>query len=166
MTYNPHTGRCSGVNHTTQLDRIEAMLVQLTAKKKPKARAAKKNEYSSNFEAIWKDYPKVSGANKMKAYAAYLARMEEAGLSWSRLIVIMHMAVKAYAKLCKATDRRVMLPATFFGPDKHYNCDWTLPKVKPEADPNKQLHPTYDPNAPAFEPTTAFVEPHPLRETE
>ena len=111
----------------TQLDRIEQMLIDLLrAKKKPKARASKKHEYSEKFEAIWKDYPKVSGANKQKAYAAYIQRQNESETPL-QLVVNIHMAVIQYAKFCEATDRYVMLPATFFGHSMPYLDDYTIP---------------------------------------
>ena len=100
----------------TQLDRIEAMLIQLTTKKKPaKARGAKKNQYTVEFEAIWLDYPSTYGANKKQAYAAYCKRVLEATMPSERVKTI-HSAVKQYAKFIEATGRYVKLPATFFGP--------------------------------------------------
>ena len=125
-----------------QLDRIEAMLIALTAKKKPKARTAKKHEYPLFFENLWCEYPKVSGANKRKAYAQFCQRIKE-GIHSEDMLA----GTVSYDALCKATDRTVMLPATFFGRDKHFNCDWTIPKKKPTEDPNKQHHPDFDPDA-------------------
>jgi hypothetical protein len=118
-----------------QLDRIESKLDKLLApKRKPVARKAKKNKYDPKFEYIWEDYPWCTGANKAKAYAAYNKRLSESIFS-QQLEVAIHMAVISYAELCKATDRTVMLPATFFGPDKHYENDWTIPKPDKSREP-------------------------------
>ena len=112
------------------LDRIEAKLDKLLEKKKPvKARASRKHTYSDKFEDIWKDYPKVSGANKAKAYTAYLTRLRYSHQPL-QLSVSIHIAVIKYAELCKETGRWAMLPATFFGPNKHYESVWDIPAKK------------------------------------
>lgn len=126
-----------------QLDRIEAKLDQLLAKKRPaKPRSSKKHEYSYGFEWCWDNYPKVSGANKQKADAQFSQRIKEG-------VIVMDMleGTVAYKELCRATDRRVMLPSTFYGRDKHFNCDWSIPKKKPSEDPDKQHHANFDPDA-------------------
>ena len=112
----------------TQLDRIEAKIDQLLAKKKPKPRASKKHDYDDKFEAIWEDYPKVEGANKSKSYACYQKRLSESNMPSYHEDYI-HQCVNQYAALCEATDRKVMLPSTFFGIHKHYENDWTIPTV-------------------------------------
>lgn len=153
----------------TQLDRIELSIDEMNAKldqllapkKKPKPRTSKRHEYDAKFELIWEDYPKCTGANKAKAYTQYKKRVEEY-IDLMPITVVIHQAVIKYATFIEATGRYVMLPATFFGPDKHYENVWTLPKVKPEADPNKQRAPGIDEALKPFEPTTAFVEPHPM----
>ena len=42
--------------------------------------------------------------------------------------------IQRYAKFCDATGKTgteyVMQAATFFGPDKHYENDWTIPATK------------------------------------
>lgn len=141
-------------NQPTQLDRIEADIAEIKAgmaqllapKKKPVARSSQV-KYAEAFEEIWKNYPKRKGGNpKKKAYAAYCARRKE-DLAYN----MFYYAVLNYSDFCDTTEKTgtewVMQTATFFGPDRPYLDDWTLPKVKPSEDPNKQHHPTYDPKA-------------------
>ena len=106
----------------SQLDRIEQKLDQLLAKKKHKPRASKPEAYSEQFEVLWREYPSTYGANKRNAYAAYCKRLEE-GVAWIELKV----AIEQYAAHIQATGRYVMLPATFFGPSRHWEDDWSIP---------------------------------------
>ena len=81
------------------LDKIESKLDKLLAKKNPvKPRTSKKHEYSAMFELCWGNYPKVSGANKQKAYAQFCQRLKEGEKS-----EVMLDETIAYYKLCKAT---------------------------------------------------------------
>ena len=138
------------------LEENHAMLTQLLAKKKPKPRTAKKYEYPDWFEALWREHPKRAGSNpKRKAYSAANTRADERDLSTGQscafdVIQRMLAGVKRYARYCAAMDiqpQYVMQAATFFGPDKHYENDWTIPKKKPTEDPDKQHHPDFDANA-------------------
>jgi len=134
--YNKRTGD-SNVDMFSQLDRIEAMLVQLTTKKKVKPRSSQV-KYPAEFEDAWREYPKRVGSNpKKKALGAWFARgdaatfttgdsLEEENTEKYRML----MGAVAYCQFCDATveDKRfVMQAATFFGPDKHYENDWTIP---------------------------------------
>ena len=137
----------------TQLDRIEAKLDQLLAKKKPKARASKKVLYPFWFESIWAAYPKRAGSNpKAKAWSAINARLKAMSGNDGRYVAHEYMLLGTikYAKFCDATGKTgteyVMQAATFFGPDKHYENDWTIPKKKPSEDPDKQYHKTFNPD--------------------
>jgi len=124
-----------GIN---QLDRIEAKLDRLLEKRKPtKPKSAKFNVYDDKFLSIWLDYPSMSGANKAKAYSAYKKRLSETKQPL-QLSVNIHMAVIKYAKFCKATNRYVMLPSTFFGPARHYNDNWNVPVVADTAPTDNQ----------------------------
>jgi len=112
------------------LDRIESKLDKLLEKKKPvKPRGVVRTNYPNAFRLIWDSYPGVAGANKAKAYAAYKKRLGEVNQP-EELASHIHDAVIAYAAYCEATDRFVMLPATFLGPAEHYLCDWTIPATK------------------------------------
>lgn len=121
----------------TQLDRIEAMLKQLTAPKKRKPRAAKKNGYPDWFESVWNKYPNRAGSNpKSKAYSALSARMRH--MTDKEVIFFgantVFNGVFAYRLFCDATGKTgteyVMQAATFFGPERHYLEDFTIPKDK------------------------------------
>ena len=131
---------CYGVNHQVQLDRIEAKLDQLLARKKrvPKARGSK-SEYPEWFEEMWKGYPKRAGNNpKNKAFSAVKARLQEgpesSAIVHRELFHRMANGVKRYAAYCDAMGTTgtgiVMHGATFFGPadPPNYTLDWTIPK--------------------------------------
>ena len=129
--YNKRTGD-SNVDMFSQLDRIEAMLIQLTTKKKVKPRSAKL-EYSQWFSAWWSIYPKRSGANpKRKAESACCARIHD-GDTYECL----EQGLERYRAYCDATveDKRyVMQACRFFGPDKFYEESWTIPETIPAGD--------------------------------
>ena len=130
-------------DQTAQLDRIEAQNAEILAllkKKKRVSRGATAYQYPEVFEQIWRAYPKRAGGNgKQKAYHAMrgrsvgMSREEEAFYYANKVFNGVHR----YAKFCDATGKTgtefVMQAATFFGPDKHYENDWTIPK--PKADP-------------------------------
>ena len=85
----------------TQLDRIEAKLDELLAKKAKvvKPRAAKV-VYWDSFDVVWKAYPKRAGSNpKIKAFAAFKARSYDD----KNEPVWMFDGAKRYAKFCDAT---------------------------------------------------------------
>ena len=134
--YNKRTGD-SNVDMFSQLDRIEAMLVQLTTKKKVKPRSSQV-KYPPEFENVWAEYPKRVGANpKKKALSAWFARgdaatfttgdpFEEENTEKFRML----MGAIAYCQFCDATieDKRyVMQACRFFGPDKFYEESWEIP---------------------------------------
>ena len=121
---------------TTQLDRIEAqnaeILALLTKKKVSKPKASTEG-FGPAFTKVWSIYPKRAGANpKGRAFIAYNKRCTETingNTQW-----LMSEGTKRYAKFCDATGKTgteyVMQAATFFGPDKHYENDWTIPAPK------------------------------------
>ena len=128
MTYDPQTGQLSSTIkdvYALQLDRIEAKLDQLLAKKKPKARASK-DQYSPHFELAWAEYPRRVGNNsKRKASDAYEKRRLE-GVMADEL----NFATMAYCRFCDATtdDKQyVMMASTFYGCQRPYENDWTIP---------------------------------------
>ena len=125
----------------TQLDRIESKLDELLALKKRvvKPRTAKEEAYSSEFNSAWAEYPRRVGANsKSKAYASWCARLKEAAYS-PEVADGMYFATVEYCRFCDATieDKRyVMQGATFYGCNKLYQSDWTIPDtVKKSAIP-------------------------------
>ena len=138
------TGATMNIMDKAQLDRIEKMLIQLTTKKKAKPRSTQV-KYPAEFEDVWREYPKRVGSNpKKKALGAWFARgdaatfttgdsLEEENTEKYRML----MGAVAYCQFCDATveDKRfVMQAATFFGPDKHYENDWTIPETIPKND--------------------------------
>jgi len=112
----------------SQLDRIEAKLDELLArKKKPVKAKSATEEYPGEFLDVWRIYPKRSGSNpKGKAFSAFNKRIDE-GDSWHELFD----GAENYHRYCDATGKVgtefVMQAATFFGPERHYENDWTIP---------------------------------------
>ena len=124
---------------TTQLDRIEAqnLLIRelLTKKKTVSKPRASKDEYSEDFLEIWQIYPARSGANpKKRAATAFEKRISEGLLNHEEIYFELFQGARRYAKFCDATGKTgteyVMQAATFFGPDRHYENDWTIPAPK------------------------------------
>ena len=129
--------------------RIEDKLDQLLAKKKRKPRSAT-SDYPDWFEDMWINYPKRAGSNpKGRAMTAVSARLQ---LHTGLYNIDLEQGVERYRKFCDATGKTgtefVMQAATFFGPDKHYENDWAIPKPKadPYAKPDvySQAHKTVD----------------------
>jgi len=123
-TPEPDT-KCQIVTQS-QLDRIEAKLDLLLEQKKPVKKRASKNTYSPHFEIAWANYPRRVGNNsKQKASAAYEKRRQE-GVMADEL----NFATTAYCTFCDATveDKKfVLMAATFFGCQRLYEQDWTVP---------------------------------------
>lgn len=93
-----------------------------------------RNDYPEFFEQIWEAYPKRAGGNsKRKAHRAY-----ELALRRGCSAIEIYEGVLRYAQYCEATNKIqtefVMMAATFFGPDHHFEEDWDLPvsNEKPE----------------------------------
>lgn len=90
------------------------------------ARAAKQ-DYSPEFETAWQNYPKRAGGNsKAAAFKAWQARLRQ-GVKPQTMLD----GVKRYAAYVRTTGSAgtqfVKQAATFFGPDRHFDEDWTLP---------------------------------------
>ena len=116
----------------SQLDRIEAMLKQLTAPKKPVKKATAKHEYPEQFEYVWDMYPKRGGGNpKRSAYGSWKQRLADTDDTGS-MIHALADGVTRYKAYCDATGvtgtAYVLHAATFFGPNERYKEDWTIPK--------------------------------------
>jgi hypothetical protein len=125
---------------------IKAILIKLTApKKKPVARSSK-DVYPDWFEELWKAYPKRAGSNpKGRAWFAAQKRNDEylEASPFNSMtenegseIFRMMCGIERYVAFCEATGKTgtelVLQAATFFGPDRHYSNDYTIPKVKPK----------------------------------
>ena len=84
------------------------------------------------FALIWKAYPTRPNNSKAKARKAYLARLAE-GVEPTTLLE----AVNRYAAFCrreKTEPRFIKQAATFLGPDRHWESDYTsTPTKAPQA---------------------------------
>lgn len=89
-----------------------------------KSAPEKSSGYSDAFEAAWRAYPARTGHSKAEAFKAWNARIA-AGVT----VQALSDGVKRYAAYCEAErtePRYVKHAATFFGPDRHYESDWTV----------------------------------------
>jgi hypothetical protein len=92
-----------------------------------------KTSYPQDFENLWAIYPKRAGGNpKKKAYKAYCARLEEAGIMGMIIErIAIHRGLQRYKAFCEATGKVgtefIMQACTFFGPDEHYEEKWDIP---------------------------------------
>lgn len=88
-----------------------------------KAAGQKKEGYSAEFEEAWSEYPKRTGHSKAAAYKAWNARLK-AGCSLEAMIE----GLRRFAAAMKAEqreDRHIMHASTFFGPDCHFDSNWS-----------------------------------------
>ena len=144
---NPTEHYCSGGMFVapvqpTQLDRIEAKLDELLARKKRVVKPrGDKDGYPDWFEKVWAEYPKRSGSNpKRKAFEACNARVKQARIDGNEgMIDFLWSRTVDYCKYCDAVydDKRyVMQASTFYGYSKPYLGDFTIPDtVKKSAIP-------------------------------
>jgi hypothetical protein len=93
----------------------------------PAPRDPAKQEYSPEFEAAWKAYPKRAGGNSKKgAWGAWKARLKEGVTAEA-----MAEGVKRYAAWVSASGQvgtqYVKQAQTFFGPDHHFAEEYTIP---------------------------------------
>ena len=114
---------------------LQAMFKKPAVKSQAKARKRKlslEEQYTPQFEQAWGLYPKRSGSNpKKRAWKAWVARIREADRNGDR--TDMTNGVVRYAAYIKATNTEpqfIMMTATFFGPDKHYENPWLLPEAE------------------------------------
>lgn len=86
---------------------------------------AKPVGYSDEFERAWMAYPSRTGHSKAEAFKAWKARLAD-----GEHVQTILDGVNRYAAYCEANHtepRFVKHAATFFGPDRHYLNDWTVP---------------------------------------
>lgn len=106
---------------------VAEMLDELDALRAATAPAKmKRNDYPEPFEEAWKAYPTRPGANKRATFKAWSARIK-AGITAEAML----SGARAYAAFIQATGQHLKLPETFFGPDEHFNSDWTPPGLRP-----------------------------------
>lgn len=85
---------------------------------------SKVSDYSDDFLRAWAEYPSRPGANKATAFKAWNARLA-AGVDVETMI----SGVKRYSRYCEtqvSSPEYIKHPATFFGPDRHYESDWQV----------------------------------------
>lgn len=86
-----------------------------------------RREYSEDFEAAWKAYPKRAGGNsKPDAWAAWAARLKE-GVEPAALLA----GVQRYAAFVQSTGKAgtefVLQASTFFGPTERWVDEYSAP---------------------------------------
>lgn len=93
--------------------------------KKTSPPSASKSESDQVFDVAWDAYPRRPGRSRQATLKAWSARLK-AGVSAERMLG----GVKAYAAYCVARGTEpqfIKQPETFFGPDCHFDSDWTPP---------------------------------------
>lgn len=90
--------------------------------KKNTSSVAGATTYPEEFETAWSEYPDRPGASKKKAFKAWSARVKE-GITADQLLKGVR-AYAAYVAVKKTEPDFIKQPATFFGPDQHFDANW------------------------------------------
>lgn len=109
---------------STHVD-VDVDVVQQTRMKAPHGA-----ESDPDFERTWSLYPKRPGNAKKAALKAWTARRRE-GVDPA----VMEAGVVGYAGYCRRVGvepRFIKLAATFFGPDRHFEAEWTIRQAAPD----------------------------------
>jgi hypothetical protein len=96
---------------------------RLNGREKEEEEEIQTTEWRKTFELAWSSYPKRPGNPKEKAWKAWQARLKE-GVTAEALF----NGVTKYGAMCrreKTEPRFIKMAATFFGPDKHWETDYT-----------------------------------------
>jgi len=129
--YSPLRGLAAGAPtvHLKSLTVVELLdeLDRLRAAGAKPAKA-KRNDYPSDFEAVWEVYPARPGDSKKAAHKAWSARLVS-GATVAQLLAGAQ-AYAAYVKALKIEPVFVKQSATFFGPSEFYLANWTPPEVQ------------------------------------
>jgi hypothetical protein len=88
----------------------------------------KRNDYPTDFEAVWEVYPARPGDSKKAAHKAWAARLA-AGATIAEMLAGAQ-AYAAFVKAMKIEPMFILQSATFFGPSERYAADWTPPDVQ------------------------------------
>jgi len=115
--------------------------------KPKKTRTQKEVTYSDEFEQAWKLYPKKQGNKKAAAYQAWCKRLEGAGRTIHAYEKLMTKGTKRYAAYHKALEtpeQYINQGSTFYGRERLYMQDWTIPKQRLTKD-QKKLEPWANP---------------------
>lgn len=82
-------------------------------------------KYPEDFEQAWTLYPPRPGASKAASLKAWKARIKSGVRPQALIDGVRRYA--AYCAACQTEPSYIKQPATFFGPDRHYESDWTPP---------------------------------------
>ena len=139
-TVTNHPQKCHRIGSTTKDSSIKT---KEDIKETPLTPKGESSDFQSEFEEAFNALPKRAGPNnKKKAFNAFKAR-RRVGVPAEKLIA----GAKRYAtherSIGNEGTRYVMMAATFFGPDDHWNEPWTVEsKTKPK--PNGDDRPRCD----------------------
>ncbi|MDF7658344.1 helix-turn-helix domain-containing protein [Erwiniaceae bacterium L1_54_6] len=87
-----------------------------------------KREYSPEFETAWQAYPKRAGGNpKPSAWKAWSARIREGAKPDDMIAGVIRYAAWVLATGKLGTEY-VKQAARFFGPDRHFDEAWEVPR--------------------------------------
>lgn len=81
------------------------------------------------FEVAWVAYPKRPGNPKERARKAWVARMRE-GVDPKAIIDGVHRYA-GYVRKERTEPRYIKMASTFFGPDRHWEADYTFTPQRP-----------------------------------
>lgn len=84
-----------------------------------------KDDGAEGFNEAWIAYPARPGASKPDALKAWKARVREGVDPQTLIDGVLRYA--AYCRACQTDPSYIKQPATFFGPGRHYEADWTPP---------------------------------------
>lgn len=115
------------------VDRIMAQ--RLPAEKVQRKRA----QETALFQEAWAAYPKRPGNSRGRAWRAWKARMGEQVAETAMLAGVGRYA--EYCALVGIDPRYILMAATFFGPDRHFDNDYaTSDPVELSADEFLRRH--------------------------
>lgn len=96
----------------------------LTTNQEPLTKKPSKPEVSEDFEKAWSAYPKRPGASKADTLKAWTARLREGSTAEDMIAGIQRYS--EYVRKSGTDPNYIKQPATFFGPGKHYEADWSF----------------------------------------
>lgn len=91
----------------------------------PLHRASPDEIHAEQFAEVWAVYPKRPGASRADSMKAWKARVK-AGATAEEIFAGV-VRYSAFVTFSGTEPQFIKQPATFFGPGKHYESDWTLP---------------------------------------
>lgn len=91
-------------------------------------RGKKTSTDDPDFDEAYDAYPKRPGCSKQDALKAWGARLRDGAKPDAIIAGVRRYA--AYVAACHTEPNFIKMPATFFGPGKHYESDWTPPQAR------------------------------------